>query len=525
MDESVPSIKVNKENEEKVLKEMSTQSDDLIILKQTIFDQIKSHTRNEMIGACLNIYKSEHKLLKLFSFLFIMGANALAAYFIVGSIFDYFKYEVITTTRAIFETPAPFPKVTICSNNPFQTDYAIEFLKKINHEVSPKIDIFDSKKILNMSYGDMQKLIQIIYNIGIARMNGDLNDEQKQKLGHQFEDIIVSCRFNLKSCSLKNDFKWIFDYTYGNCFVFNFDWPKKESYVSDIDYGLRLEIYSGFHENLTYLNSIYSGLGLIVRIENGTYLENNLDGVKVSSGFQTDINIQRKFESFLQRPYSDCVLANDEKKNFDSNLYELIFHSNYQYHLHLCKLQCLQKLLIKDCNCTDPNLLSLFSNTSICKTDAQLSCSQLALENKYFSKYYFRDECMSSCPLECNTAEINYSISSMQILGELYVNYVNERRNLRNDFVTKPLVAEVVRNSFAILNIYYESLSYKESTESAKLDAAALFGVIGGNMGLFLGVSLFTFGELLAMCIDVYFMLKKNKYALHVIEKKNVNEI
>ena len=189
----------------------------------------------------------------------------------------------------------------------------------------------------------------------------------------------------------------------------------------------------------------------------------------------------------------------------------------------MCQVQCLQKLLIKECNCTDSNLLSLYSNASICKTDSQLSCSQQTMENKYFSKYYFRDECMSSCPLECNTTEIDYTISSMQILGELYVNYVNEREHLRNDFVTKtPLVADVVRHSFVILNIFYASLSYKESTESAKLDAAALFGVIGGNMGLFLGVSLFTFGEFVAMCIDLYLMLKKNKY---VIEHKNVYEI
>ena len=113
--------------------------------------------------------------------------------------------------------------------------------------------------------------------------------------------------------------------------------------------------------------------------------------------------------------------------------------------------------------------------------------------------------------IECNTAQIKYSLSAMQILGDSYVSYLEERPRLREDFVVRPIVAHVVKNSFVLVNIFYGSLSYMVSTESAQMDLIGLLGAIGGNMCLFLGVSLFTFGEMLTLCVELWFMWKKEK--------------
>ena len=499
-----------------------------INIKMLIAEQIKSDIRNEMVRACLNICRSENLCIQAFSLAFVIIANAFAAFFIISTILAYFQFEVTTNTRTIFETPAPFPRVTICNNNQFQTEYAIHFLKEINQQVSPNIDIFDSNQTLNMTYKEKHILYRKIIKIATARMNDDLNDEEKKKLGHQFDDILVNCHFNFMNCS-SADFSWTFDYNnYGNCYVFNSGFnmtghkiPKKYSYISDISYGLRLELYSGFHENLSLINSnYYQGLGYIVRIENGTYLENNLDGIKVSSGFQTDINLNRGFDFYLEKPYSDCVLPNDHKKNFNSDLYDLIFQSNYQYQRHLCKIQCIQKISIEMCNCTIPTLLSLF-NSSICKTDFELKCTQMTLQNEYFSNISNINKCLSQCPLECNASSIGYSLSSLQIIADMYVDYVKDRPELKSDFVTKPIVSDVIKSSFTLINIFYDDLSYRLLTELPKMDAIALFGAVGGNMGLFLGVSLFTFGELITLCLDLCFLIrnqKKTSYNLNLQE-------
>ena len=157
----------------------------------SITNHIRSNTRNEMIRTYLNVFKSESKRLKMFSLIFLIFAQSIACYMIVISIISYFKFEVITTSRSLYETPAPFPKITICNYNQFQTREAVEFLEKINKELAPNIILFDSnhhQSQNNMSYKEKRDLIDKIFNIGLARMNTDLDDEQKKKMSHNLND-------------------------------------------------------------------------------------------------------------------------------------------------------------------------------------------------------------------------------------------------------------------------------------------------------------------------------------------------
>ena len=434
---------------------------------------IKANIRNEMVQACLKIHTSEYKCIKLFSFLFVIVAYAITAYLVIGSFVTYFQYDVTTNKRTIYEIPAPFPKIKICTFTPFQTEYAVHFLKEINEEISPNVSVFDEKQMKNINYREKTQLIDRIFNIGITRMNTFLTHEQKRNLSHQFDDILVSCRFNLMKCS-SYDFSWYFDSNYGNCYAFNSGFnmtgnriPLKQSFISDSDYGLQIEMYAGFHRNLTLFTKTYGGFGLFIHILNETYLEFNFDGVKVATGFQTDINIGREFETYLGKPYSDCELANDEKKNFNSDLYNLIYHNSYQYNQHTCLIQCFQRLLITHCNCTNAFLLSLF-DADICKTNGELECVQETLKNKFSSKYFIRNECLPLCPLECNTTMFNYDVSSIQICGNMYVDYVNERPNLQRDFLYENITYNDAKNSFAIFNVFYDELSYKESKNCHK---------------------------------------------------------
>jgi hypothetical protein len=62
-----------------------------------------------------------------------------------------------------------------------------------------------------------------------------------------------------------------------------------------------------------------------------------------------------------------------------------------------------------------------------------------------------------------------------------------------------------------LLNMFYDSLSYILTTESPQWDAVSLLGSIGGNLGLFLGVSLFSLCELIQVAVEIYFILKGKK--------------
>ncbi len=66
----------------------------------------------------------------------------------------------------------------------------------------------------------------------------------------------------------------------------------------------------------------------------------------------------------MPKPYSNCDIDNDiSPPKFDSSLFNLIYHSKYEYSQDLCLGQCYLSENIKVCNCTDPTIeISVFDS-------------------------------------------------------------------------------------------------------------------------------------------------------------------
>ena len=89
---------------------------------------IKENIGNETGHAFIKMIYSEHFGLKFFWAVSLIGSNACCAYLIIQTIVNYFSFETYTSSKTIFETPTLFPKVTICNNAQFATEYAYKFL-------------------------------------------------------------------------------------------------------------------------------------------------------------------------------------------------------------------------------------------------------------------------------------------------------------------------------------------------------------------------------------------------------------
>ena len=103
-------------------------------------------------------------------------------------------------------------------------------------------------------------------------------------------------------------------------------------------------------------------------------------------------------------------------------------------------------------------------------------------------------------------------LSFNELSGDTYLDIIHERKSLRQDFETANLTAEKARKSFATLNVYYDSLTFTEMTESPKMDIIALLASIGGNLGLFLGVSVFSLFEVFQALIEIYLIKAKGSH-------------
>jgi hypothetical protein len=332
---------------------------------------IKETLYNSVAQAIIKIIETPYYTLKIFLFICVIASSGICSYLIIELIMGYLSYGVSTTSRTLYETPATFPKVTICNMNPFRTQYAVEFLKKINQQFTNAIDIFNEVEMSKLDFETKSNLLLNIHWLGIYQMNG-LNETEKRKLSHPLEDILISCYFNTQSCDV-NDFTWYFDPHFGNCWIYNSGQnrtgqrvPLSSNSFPGVIFGLQTGFYVNFYENLTTFNSFTGGgLGVLVRIDNSSYLtDNGYDGIAIAPGYYTSISISRSFKSTLPKPYSNCLVDNQTNAGFHSELFDLIQNSPYKYRQPMCFTQCQQKYYYLKCNCTDPSSTSLFSNAS-----------------------------------------------------------------------------------------------------------------------------------------------------------------
>ena len=165
--------------------------------------------------------------------------------------------------------------------------------------------------------------------------------------------------------------------------------------------------------------------------------------------------------------------------------------------------------MYKECNCLDSGFASL-RNTSYCSNPLQLYCQATSWSNVYFKNDYIQKSCIPQCPLECDIAQFTYMTSSNDLFPSGYMSYLKRNPNLSSDFINRSINDEnVILKSIVKLNIFYNSLSYTSSTEAPQMDIVSLIASIGGNLGLFMGVCLFSLAEIITTFIEIYFFLKK----------------
>ena len=111
----------------------------------------------------------------------------------------------------------------------------------------------------------------------------------------------------------------------------------------------------------------------------------------------------------------------------------------------------------------------------------------------------------SLCPLECDSAQFKHVLSSSKLAGDNYYKKIKKNTNLLEDFQTEILSKETAAASVISVNIFYDSLSYTMSTESPKMTVVSLLALIGGNLSLFLGISLISIFEVFQFLIEVLY--------------------
>ncbi len=166
-------------------------------------------------------------------------------------------------------------------------------------------------------------------------------------------------------------------------------------------------------------------------------------------------------------------------------------------------------------------MLSLFpSGDGICTVDNE--CFKEKMDDISMSKNFGKEYCLSLCPLECENRRFDTKMVMVKMIGgEYYESLIKGNGVLLKNFLGTSLDKQKALESFVSFSIFYESLAYTQINEMPQMDLIGLMANIGGNLGLFLGVSLFSLCEIVEVLIEIIYIRNET----HKVQIKNNTKI
>lgn len=473
-------LKANKELEKRVLS----------IIQNTTFHGVKG------------LMNSNY--LKIVWFLGISFSVCFCAYELIISLITYLKYDVIVQLDYINDFNISFPAITFC--NLQLIDYSKVMLEKNRHIraelenlIKPfnltdnfQINMEKVKELIDKGY-QYKQIVEMINQIIITQMPRNLREE----ISYNIEDLFISCLFNNRVCG-QEMFRRRFNTNFGNCFAFNTGLnatfhpiPIFNMSRPGFRNGLRLELSIGEQDFLPFWVSTN---GIILSVHNTNVVPLLVEeGLRIRPGTETNLVITREIFYKLKSPYSDCLADVFSMNSYDSEFYR---DSIIRYGIYRQKL-CLNRCAVN--RSLSSNLLLDYESFKQNPTD---------INNHFNSEEY--KKCLEMCPMECESVNYRTSVNIADYSNDNYLKMLFTTRNR----------TQVVKNNVLLVNLYFETITYTQIKEIAEMPFSNLLANIGGKLGLFLGVSILSFLEIVEIIFEVI-----RHYILQIKFNPNISSV
>ncbi len=237
-------------------------------------------------------------------------------------------------------------------------------------------------------------------------------------------------------------------------------------------------------------------------------------GINIPTGFETYVSVNRNFYNKLDKPYSNCLKDLTPVNGYGKILFGYFKDLNVSYYdQDFCYTLCYQDKLIDECECCDI-ITPEIRGCTFCASDLKFECMNV-FETK-FAKADIKAVCESACPQQCYKAKYNLYISTatfptLSYLKKKIPYFVQGKYSNGTEYESyffpqdrsDSEIMDFAREGFLKFIVNYENLYYTTVDESPKVTTQGLFADIGGNLGLFIGLSLLSFIELLELVVQL----------------------
>lgn len=264
------------------------------------------------------------------------------------------------------------------------------------------------------------------------------------------------------------------------------------------------------------------------------------EGYDVPPGFSASFGIKPRKNIRIGSPHGNCT----EQNPFDPE-------QTQNYRSISCQKMCLQNHIIKQCNCMDLSLPKVPNrNVKSCRTmdffsdSCMMNASQKCLQNlldlyekaqcarktrEYVtSNGQLKENCECFPPCSEVLYDVSYSLSKWPTagyegdavyldvfyIGNFTARFINtEKYNTVKDYFlsNNDSHREERMKDFARLNVYIADSNVIKTEESPDYSTNQLVSDIGGQLGLWVGISIITLTEFLELLCDIsrYFLSSK----------------
>ncbi|XP_068740271.1 amiloride-sensitive sodium channel subunit alpha-like [Montipora capricornis] len=481
------------------------------------------------------ILASKQLIRKIFWTVLFLAALVVSLWQI-STLFEKFEARPLATHVAIqHETSLDFPVITICNFNSLRLSAIEELPEELRSDIETRVQELkkgggESKRRKRATRGDPtpDPLLDTQFSEEeeegfenpdaldsdfrsreeLTMIMAQFDDEELIPFGQDFDALFVSCTYRGISCRNFSSVYWTryWHYSYGNCYVFNGGKDKsgKSGRVLKSNkpgplHGLVLELNIQQDE---YLGAFAEEAGVRIDISNqGEMPFPREKGLSVAPGFATSIGI-RKVEIIRKDPFNNLRCFNSTDLD-DANLYKRKFRVGYS--ASACKESCLAFNQRKECNCIEYRFPSS-DRTPICdildrKTVRCLSRIQRAFKRNELN-------CTKSCPPPCreNLFQLTSSFSSWPSEGyQFFYSSMLEDKGI--EFPTIENITSDLRSNVLKLNIFYEELNFELIREERSYEFANFMSDLGGSLGLWIGMSVLSFAEILELILLIGYAL------------------
>ena len=463
---------------------MSSQNNDILSLSRETFESSSIH-------GIPNIIKNKFVSIKILWCFCLMVSFGGCAWFMIKSINDYLKDDVVTSFRVNYMNELTFPVIGICNLNFFNKQSANDLVRQ--------------------KMGDKPDMIAVFPLRFLAL---DLFKGNKSVIDLSPNDVIIKCVYSTENCNNTNDFEIYYDYQYGACLRYNSginmkgDKVKQKTvFASGSSYGLEIELFVGDIDENNNMFSIEHGFNIFIQNQSD-FDSFSLEGVKISPGTSTRIILSKNSWKKEPKPYSDCIINLISKDSYPSETYKDSFSPNKTYSYFNCWKTCQTNFIKNICNCTiqdaKKNLRSCYSDDNYFFQD--LACTKMAFKQFPTNPIYLK-EC--DCPIECSNTYYTYTTSYSQFPTLKYSSYLLETDLIRTKY--PDITYEEMKKSVARVQIFYDEMKEIVIEESVKTEMSDLISNLGGLLGLFLGISFLSLIEFVEVFLQALFVSGKNK--------------